>query len=103
MRAVCFRFFRFSFFSFFSLNLFILPAESVWIGLINFHYYSFRVFSHRGVSALASNPKRGCFVTLHSCAVLKDRGLRYKTVFNLKHNWYDLHARRSRRLFFKNV
>lgn len=38
MRAVCFRFFLFSFFAFLSLNAFILPAQSVWIRLIDFHY-----------------------------------------------------------------
>lgn len=79
-RAVCFRFLFFSFFSFFSLNLFILSAESVWIGS-DFHYHCFRVFSRLGVSALVSNPKRGCLVALHSYAVLKERRLRYTTRF----------------------
>src|SRR5258708_7423158 len=73
-------------------------AQSVWIGLIDFHYYSFRMFARWGVSALASDLERGCFITLQACTVLKQGSLRYTTVFNLKNDCYGLRAKRSCRL-----
>jgi hypothetical protein len=91
-------------FLFLLFGQFIHPSVlSVWIGLIDFHYHSFRTFSGRPVSALASDLKGGCFITLQAWAVLNERSLRDTTVFNLKHNWYGLHAWIRSRLPFGSV
>lgn len=38
----------FFFFFLFAQNVSLLPVQSVWIGLIDFHYYSSRTFSRSG-------------------------------------------------------
>ncbi len=77
-----------------------LPVKLIWI---DFHDYSFRMFSRGPISALASDLEGGCLITLQACAVLNERSLRYTAVFNLKHNWYGLHPTRRRRLFLRIV
>src|SRR5258705_5306002 len=101
MRAVCFRFFLFSFFTFLSLIAFPPQVQSIWRGLSDFHYYSFRMFSRLGIPALPSDPEGGGFITFHAWAMVRQRSLRYTTVFNLDHDRYCLHnLNRSLRRFF---
>ena len=57
------------FFYFPFTHCFSPQVQSIWRGLSDFHYYSFRVFSRLGIPALPSDPESGGFITLHAWAM----------------------------------